>query len=310
MIDGKFELEVCLSADDPKPLRQYGHEGRTFIEGKPGTSFVLVFRNQSSDRVLVVPSVDGVSVMDGQQATPESEGYVVEPYRRVVIKGWRTSLKDSAKFVFEKKDGSYAEATGQGGATGVIGCLVYREKKAPLVDQFAELRRKFEELKDRQPVHVPVPYPVYPSFPPKPWLDNQPYITWCGTTSDGLNGGVGGIHTAGLMRVVDNSGPQAINQVFTCSVADGGTGAVAGEVVSSTEVTPDVFTLGTGWGEAQKDEVKEVEFTRGKQCGELTIYYSVREQLQKIGVRFDNETAIPAFPEPFKRKFCAPPKKK
>lgn len=296
----KFELDVCLSADESKPLRKYGHDGRTFIEGKPGTSFVLVFRNHTADRVLAVPSVDGISVMDGLQATPESEGYVVEPYRKVVIRGWRTSLQDSAKFIFEKKDGSYAEATGQGGATGVIGVLVFREKQKPIVDQFAELRRKVEELKrqnNQPPVHIPVPYPVYPSYPPKPWLDNYPIITWSSTTDElppTLNGGI--------LRCVDNSGPQMVNATFTCSSG--------GEATSQVNVTPDVFTLGTGWGEAQKDEVKEVEFTRGAQCDELTIYYSVREQLQKIGVRFDNEAAVPAFPEPFKRKFCQPPPKK
>ena len=301
MIDGKFELDVCLSADDPKPLRQYGHEGRTFVEGKPGTSFVLVFRNHSPDRVLAVPSVDGVSVMDGQAATPESEGYVVEPYRRVVIKGWRTSLKGSNKFVFEKKDKSYAEATGQGSATGVIGCLVFREKQESLADQFAELRRKFKDLRDDQNTPNPAPtvypvypswpaYPVYPSWPPnRPWYDNYP-IVWCGTTN-----GVGEITKC-------SSATHAMPGYTVAPVVtiDGdGTGAI-----------PGTFELGTGWGEAQKDEVKEVDFTRGPQCGVMTIFYSVRKALQRAGVRFDNDAAVPAFPEPFKRKFCEPPSRK
>lgn len=124
-----YELLVAIAGDEPKPLLQYGHEGRTFVEGKPGTEFCFVFRNNSSDRVLVVPSLDGLSCMDGNPATGDSEGYVVEPYRRVVIKGWRTSLEKSAAFTFERKKDGYVKAVG--GDTenvGIIGAIVYKEK--------------------------------------------------------------------------------------------------------------------------------------------------------------------------------------
>jgi len=314
MKNGNFELEVCLGADT-KPLRQYGHDGRTFVEGKPGTEFTLVFRNHSSDRVEVVPSVDGLSVMDGKPATEDSEGYVVEPYRRVVIRGWRTSLKDSSKFVFERRDGSYAAASGQGtGQCGVIGVLVYREKERPKDHNAEAMRSILRDLKDlKDKTHnTPIFVPVYPSWskpvivPSYPW---EPTVTWCGHT-----GSLGGtVHTAGLMRVMDGTellttGAQncATQATVTCSV--GSDQPDAASVESPVNQTLYVNNLGTAWGDKQADEVQEVSFARGPQVGLMEIQYNDRGALEALGIRFESEAAVPRYPAAFtKRVFCEPP---
>jgi len=309
MKNGNFELEVCLAADEPKPLRQYGHDSRTFVEGKPGTPFCLVFRNHSSDRVEVVPSVDGLSVMDGKPATEDSEGYVVEPYRRVIIRGWRTSLKESSKFVFEKRGGSYAAATGQGESScGVIGVLVYKEKEKEKPKYDSSILRRIRDLERQaqdRPFPVPhyIPYPVPAPAPQYPW---QPTITWCATSGSPLGNQ---IHTAGLVRMVDEASAihtSAQNSVVNCSVGSDTPDVTLTE--SPLCQTLYVNNLGTAWGEKQADEVREVKFTRGEQAGLMEIQYNDRAALEAAGIRFEAEPAVPKYPSAFKRSFCEPPR--
>ena len=307
MKNGNFELEVCLAADEPKPLRQYGHDGRTFVEGKPGTPFVLVFRNHSPDRVEVVPSVDGLSVMDGKPATEDSEGYVVEPYRRVIVRGWRTSLKDSSKFVFQHRDGSYAAAVGHGtGQCGVVGVLIYREKERPKdrhADAMRSIMREIKDLKNNPhpaPQYIPVPHYI----PATPVWPQYPVITWCASTA-GLACGMGNLNAGITIANV------AQNAAFTCSIEESDkpdattTGGPLGQALGQTLY---VNNLGTGWGAKQDDEVREVSFVRGPLMGEMEIQYNDRPALEALGIRFEADPAVPKYPAAFaKRVFCEPP---
>lgn len=293
MKNGNFELEVCLGADT-KPLRQYGHDGRTFVEGKPGTEFTLVFRNHSSDRIEVVPSVDGLSVMDGKPATEASEGYVVEPYRRTIIRGWRTSMKDSAKFVFEPRGKGYAEQKGQG-ATGVVGVLVFKEKEhinQSILRKVNDLERQVREARMLPPVVYPV-FPVYPQdfplhYPPMFVGDPYPWTTTtitCGRTDDGMDSG-------SICKTITGSDiPDAVCQV------------------GLTNQAPYTCNLSVGWGNQQADAVTEVNFIRGLRVCEMEIQYNDRAALEALGIRFEAEVAVPAYPSAFRRDFCEPPKK-
>jgi hypothetical protein len=128
-----FEFEVLVNG---KSVAEYAHEGKTFIEGKEGTEFTLKFRNRSSRRALFVPTIDGLSVMDGKVASLDSSGYIVGPYNTETISGWRISDEKVAKFFFSALEDSYAADKGQEGNVGVIGCAVFREKEPVYIQQY------------------------------------------------------------------------------------------------------------------------------------------------------------------------------
>lgn len=124
----QYEFEVLVNG---KPVAEYDHGGLTFIEGKEGTEFSIRMRNRTGKRVLFVPTVDGLSVMDGKEASFDSSGYIVNAYSTETIDGWRRSDNEVAKFFFTKVKESYAARTDKGGNEGIIGCAVIREHEKP-----------------------------------------------------------------------------------------------------------------------------------------------------------------------------------
>lgn len=133
--DYKFSVAI----PNKNTLKEYLHEGQRYIEGRKGTEYVLKFYNGSNSRVLVVMSVDGLSIMDGKPAGVGSNGYIVDRWQTVEIPGWRIDNGTVAKFVFRPQGDSnsptYVEALRSEGVQvdasnqGVIGCLVFREKE-------------------------------------------------------------------------------------------------------------------------------------------------------------------------------------
>jgi hypothetical protein len=78
---------------------------------------------------MVVLSVDGLSVTDGQPAGEQSPGYLVEPFKEVIIPGWTLSSSQVAKFLFASRKESYANSSqGSDVNCGVIGAMVFSEK--------------------------------------------------------------------------------------------------------------------------------------------------------------------------------------
>lgn len=113
-----------------KPVPSYFHEGDYYIEGRKGSEYVLEFINDSNSRILVIPSVDGLSVFDGKPATEKSRGYIIDSHSTVEIPGWSLNNEKVAKFTFGDVDNSYS--TYQAGNTnnnGVIGFKVFYEKE-------------------------------------------------------------------------------------------------------------------------------------------------------------------------------------
>lgn len=125
MIKSSYEVEVLVNG---KPLKEYAHDGKIYIEGREETRFSLRLRNNSAQRKLFIPSIDGLSVMDGKDASFESSGYIVRPYSSVTIDGWRTSPREVAEFFFSSPNESYGKKKGKGANLGVIGVAVFGEK--------------------------------------------------------------------------------------------------------------------------------------------------------------------------------------
>ena len=120
-----FEFEVYINGH---PAKEYYQNGTTYIEGREGTKFSLRFKNNSWSKVLFVPTIDGLSVMDGKEGSFDSRGYIVNAYDSLTIEGWRTSNESVAEFFFSSPKGSYAKKMNKGGNLGVIGGAVFTEK--------------------------------------------------------------------------------------------------------------------------------------------------------------------------------------
>jgi hypothetical protein len=112
-----------------RQLPVYWHEGRAYVVGEPGNEYQVTVRNRRGEDVLAVISVDGVNVMNGETAGPYQSGYIVSPWRRVDIRGWRKSMDDVASFYFTSLGDSYAARTDRPQNVGVIGVALFERKR-------------------------------------------------------------------------------------------------------------------------------------------------------------------------------------
>jgi hypothetical protein len=136
-----LDLEIVDRATG-QTLEAYRHRGRDWVAGDPGERYAVRLVNRTGQRVLVVLSVDGVNAVSGETAAPDQSGYVLEPWERAEIAGWRKSLKEIAQFYFTALPDSYAARTDRPDNVGVIGAAVFREKArlrpaAPYLSQSA-----------------------------------------------------------------------------------------------------------------------------------------------------------------------------
>lgn len=123
---GLATLEV-YDRDSGRLVPTYTRHGRQYVPGRPGARYALRLRNLTDRRVLVVLSVDGINVINGQTADWSQTGYVLDARRWYDINGWRKSDTEVAAFEFAPIERSYAARTGRPDHVGVIGMAVFRE---------------------------------------------------------------------------------------------------------------------------------------------------------------------------------------
>ena len=117
-----------IDRDSGAVLTPHYSEGKYYIAGIPGHRYGVQMRNRTGARVLAVVSVDGVNAISGATASPDQDGYVLDPYQFTEIDGWRKSMSEVADFNFTSLSNSYAAKTGRPNNVGVIGVAVFREK--------------------------------------------------------------------------------------------------------------------------------------------------------------------------------------
>lgn len=110
-----------------RQITEYPHNGQVFVEGRPGSRYEIVVRNHNLFPIEAIVSVDGLSVIDGKDAGPNSSGYLVDPGASITIPGWKVDSATAASFEFAGKGKSYAQfASGSTRNVGVIGLLAYK----------------------------------------------------------------------------------------------------------------------------------------------------------------------------------------
>jgi len=130
--DGQLvDVQVLVDGQTAPLYFAPGRWDREYFQAFRGRNYSLVLRNNTGRRVGVLISVDGLNVVNGERSSLGSREpmYVLDPWERTTISGWRTSLNDVRRFVFVDEERSYAERTGQAnGDLGWIRVLAFREQ--------------------------------------------------------------------------------------------------------------------------------------------------------------------------------------
>jgi len=140
---------VELIGEDGRVLDTYASRGRSYVLGMHGNRYSIRVKNPTARRVEAVISVDGLDVIDGENADfTGKRGYVVPAWGELVVDGFRTSTTQVAAFRFSAVADSYAERKGKGRNVGVIGVAIFAEKEDPqiIMPQPQTDNRRFDDV--------------------------------------------------------------------------------------------------------------------------------------------------------------------
>lgn len=255
-------------------LRQIDFNGDSYIEAPPEGEYSIRIFNDNHCRRMVVLSVDGINVINGENAGYEGQGYVFNPWQTADIPGFRRGASEVAAFTFKSDSESYAAQTGRGTSNvGVIGIAVFDEKVLRLSPPVGALKR----ARGRNTKSAP-----------SEW---ETKITW---TSD-----------SGVLHPESAVGSE--NFVYN-DVAD--TNFVYCNSVVDAPRNPILRAVGTAYGERKTFHTTDTDFTKASDKPSLvrTYRYGTRSQLKSWGVPVDITPPRPnAFPASTSPSVPAPP---
>jgi hypothetical protein len=103
---------------------------RSYVEARAGASYAVNLANRTGDRLGVLLTVDGLNAISGERDAGRGRLYVLGPWERMTVRGWRTSLSDVRRFNFVDERASYAARSGKAnGRMGWIETAVFRERR-------------------------------------------------------------------------------------------------------------------------------------------------------------------------------------
>jgi hypothetical protein len=124
-----YNLHVIVNG---RPVRKfYDESGQVWVEARDGSIFEVKISNDSCGRILAIPSIDGLNVIDGNYEDPcNSRGYIVNSHSSITIPGWKINSNQAREFYFTIKNGaSYVEKVGADKKNiGIIAAAIYTEK--------------------------------------------------------------------------------------------------------------------------------------------------------------------------------------
>jgi len=239
---------TIVDRDTGATLPVHYAQGEYWVAGRPGARYAISVRNRLGERVLAVPSVDGVNVLSGETAAWDQRGYVFSPHERYQITGWRKSDSQVAAFEFSHIANSYAARTGRPAHVGVIGVALFRE----------------------QP---PVPPPA-PAISPEPSSQRR---------DNGLGLGLGRLREEPAAPALPAAAAPAAPA--PSAEAESSARSLSADSVAKTAPVPSA-KLGTAHGQRETSVVSHTSFTRlQEQPNEIiSIRYDSRENLIATGV--------------------------
>lgn len=278
-----FEIRLLVKG---RPVVEYGHNGKTFVEGREGSEFEIEFTNRTNTRVEAVLSVDGLSITDGQAAGPNSAGYLVDPHKSVVIPGWKRTDEEVANFFFAGKAKSYStQMTGSSANNGVIGVMV-----------FAERVKAFTHLLGGSVLRSAVPMGLAGSAGGAMHFVDQGSLIGYSATST----------TADASASPFATGMNYTGNASTSSVE----GRTRSRRIQQEPEAAQVNQLGTGFGRAQEFHTEVVQFERGDLASRMVIYYDNARGLKARGIEVGRKSRTQYTaqePQAFPGMGCTPP---
>jgi hypothetical protein len=133
LIETPAEL-VAVSVDlDGQPAPLYtapDGSGRFYVEARKGSRYAVALANRTGERIGVVLAVDGLNAVSGERDRGRGRMYVLDPWQRTTVQGWRTSLEEVRRFTFVDEQASYAARSGKSNEKmGWIEVAAYRERR-------------------------------------------------------------------------------------------------------------------------------------------------------------------------------------
>ncbi len=293
MYNSTREFEACVLVNG-KPVTEVVHNGQTYLEGRKKSTYELYFRNNSSQQVLVVPSVDGLSIIDGQSAGKQSPGYVIDPWDTLTVPGWTVNGREAAEFIFHAQNAyyddeqTYAEEMDEDSSNqGAIGFMVFRRKPRP-----SSVRKSF--MPDRH----------------NPWKSRGGSMGGSGLSgADGSGLDVNHVFSSSVLSSGNVAGSDGVSSSPTFTTTSASSGVLSSEPVDNFTCdsydVDDGKSLGTGFGEAVEFETRSVEFERElNPCATFAFYYDTIKNLRRLGVPVERfnlhySESVSSAPNPF-----------
>jgi hypothetical protein len=311
-----YSLDVLVNG---RPVAEHHKDGKVFVESREGTEYTLRLRNNSWKRILAIFSVDGIEVIKGKAAVESDNGYVLDAFSSVEIKGYRIDETKVAAFRFTNTNQSYSNLVGAATVNPSTGQVEYKRdtKNNGVIGV-----RVYEEK------YVSPPLPIYTQTTTYNWGSlNQ--LSGIATISNVcVTGGyfpMAGSVTSNYLLTSSLSDPNAAGLIsptssftaYNCNVKVGHDDVnqmgvlrcmnMANFVPAQSAVPS--FDQGTTWGQKIEDKVRQVSFIKDEAFTDLEIFYASRESLQRYGIDFSQTKQYFAWPTAFedKKSFCKVP---
>lgn len=292
MRTGTCEVRVLVKG---RPITEFKHESQIFVEGRAGSEFEIELKNNTPKRVMAVISVDGLSVINGDTAGPDSPGYVLNAFQTITIPGWKLTDSEAAKFTFGGRKDSYAQL-GKGNATncGVIGVMLWSEKVAQVTYSKSLQGVLRGSLSDSWAGGI------------QGQLMNGPMVSGS-SGSDGWTANAYGSwsDTFGTYSMTSNSLGDTVVSAATA------TASAKSATLSTTSTLPaSVNNLGTEFGKATQFATMASTFEKDAIIDMLALYYDDARGLRARGIVLERPSRqqYSTTPEPFPGMNCKPPK--
>jgi hypothetical protein len=257
--DGRLvDVQVLVGGDATPLYFPSGRHDRRYFQAFRGRNYSLAVTNNSGRRIGVLIAVDGLNVVNGERSRLASGEamYVLDPWERTVIRGWRSSLNAVRKFVFVDEERSYAERTGQAnGDMGWIRVLAFNERNPAWYDVPGRINQR-EPARERDD-------------------EVRPY---------GSRDERGGEDSKAAPRDLAERAPEAEGQegdVVGPRKPQSSTKSLERNEPPSAQSVP-----GTGWGEKSRDPVRRVWFVPQPHATDHLVFrYEYASGLRALGIR-------------------------
>ena len=265
-------------------------DGNIFVEGRKGSSFSLEISNLTPRRILAHPTVDGLSVMTGKEASKNdsAHGYILNPHQSMIVPGWRLNDSEVAQFFFTGQGKSYAEKIGKGEDKGVIAVAVWEEQIVPTWSFTVQ----------------------------KNTADASGGFSTFDTMSSGEVPTKGGVQSSSNINYGEPSPNINLGEtpsIYSCNVNPAGASErIDNRVIRNCHLNNTPQNLGTGFGNKVAHAVSSAHFvpTTVEPVSIAIIYYNDLAGLRARGIKISEKKRDTGLPNPFPKDRvagCTPP---